>query len=144
MDCENNGKPYETWDDLGVFPWFLETPKLENCQNQPTQPTQRQFPKSSALALQVPGSMLGRLLFVPLGVASPKRRKTKIRRKVSKNRGFYPPNHPILIGFSHYFHHPFWGEKLPLFLEGHPSSWWLNHPSEKHARQIGWFPQGWK
>ena len=25
MDGENNGKPYETWDDLGV-PLFLETP----------------------------------------------------------------------------------------------------------------------
>ena len=28
MDGENNGskKPYEEMDDLGVFPWFLETP----------------------------------------------------------------------------------------------------------------------
>ena len=26
MDGENNGKPYQTWDDLGV-PLFLETPK---------------------------------------------------------------------------------------------------------------------
>ena len=26
MDGENNGKPYEQMDDLGVFPLFLETP----------------------------------------------------------------------------------------------------------------------
>ncbi len=25
MDGENNGKPYEQMDDLGVFPLFLET-----------------------------------------------------------------------------------------------------------------------
>ena len=25
QNCENNGKPYETWDDLGFFPLFLET-----------------------------------------------------------------------------------------------------------------------
>ena len=30
--------------------------------------------------------------------------------------------------------HPFWGaQAMP--------SWWLNHPSEKYARQIGSFPQ---
>ncbi len=27
MDGENNGKPYEQMDDLGVFPLFLETPR---------------------------------------------------------------------------------------------------------------------
>ena len=30
MDGENNGKPYEQMDDLGVFPLFLETPNT-NC-----------------------------------------------------------------------------------------------------------------
>ena len=29
MDGENNGKPYEQMDDLGV-PFFLETPKLQH------------------------------------------------------------------------------------------------------------------
>ena len=26
MDGEHKGKPYEQMDDLGVFPYFLETP----------------------------------------------------------------------------------------------------------------------
>ena len=30
MDGENNGKPYEQMDDLGV-PLFLETPILKRC-----------------------------------------------------------------------------------------------------------------
>ncbi len=37
----------------------------------------------------------------------------------TKNRGFNPPNHPILKGFGtiinqHYVHHPFWGP-TPIF-----------------------------
>ena len=38
---------------------------------------------------------------------------------VSKNRGFYPPNHPILIGFS-IINHPFWGP-TPVFGNTHSS-----------------------
>ena len=34
----------------------------------------------------------------------------------TKNRGgFTPPNHPILIGFFHDFHHPFWELGSPYF-----------------------------
>ena len=29
----------------------------------------------------------------------------------------YPPNHPFVHRVFHYFHHPFWGVKPPLFLE---------------------------
>ena len=31
---------------------------------------------------------------------------------VSENNGVSPPNHPNLIGFCHYFHHPFWGTSI--------------------------------
>ncbi len=34
----------------------------------------------------------------------------------TKNRGFYPPNHPFVHRvWNHDFHHPFWGEKPPYF-----------------------------
>ena len=39
---------------------------------------------------------------------------------VSENRGFYPPNHPILIGFSMKFSPSILGSFTPLFLVQHP------------------------
>ena len=33
---------------------------------------------------------------------------------VSRNRGFYPPNHPFVHSVFHEINHPFWGT---LFLE---------------------------
>ena len=36
---------------------------------------------------------------------------------VSKNRGFYPPNHPFVHRVFHYIHHPFWG--TPIFGNTH-------------------------
>ena len=43
---------------------------------------------------------------------------SKVYLEVSKNRGLYPPNHPILIGFSFplFINHPFWGvNPTPIF-----------------------------
>ena len=51
------------------------------------------------------------------------------------------------IIFSFYF--KLWGcnkEKQPIITQTHTTGWWLNHPSEKYARQICSLPQGsgWK
>ncbi len=35
MDGENNGKPYEQMDDLGVFPVFWETPSSKKTNFEP-------------------------------------------------------------------------------------------------------------
>ena len=45
-----------------------------------------------------------------------------------------PPNHPILIGVFHYFHHPFWGI--------YPYFWISTHMFEKGSLPIataGWW-----
>ena len=49
---------------------------------------------------------------------------------VSKNRGFYPPNHRFVHRVFHYFHHPFWGVYHPYFWT-HPNG---SFPSDMHPR----------
>ena len=56
----------------------------------------------------------------------------------------FPPNHPILIGFS-IINHPFWG-KIPLFLVQHPNipcqtKWPSSTPSSPTARPWRAVPQ---
>ena len=69
-----------------------------------------------------PGSGLGEWLRVllPLGQPVPSQLSRSLLSQLevchhksgcfSKNSGCFPPNHPILMRFSHYFHHPFWGK----------------------------------
>ena len=51
----------------------------------------------------------------------------------------------VLGGWGNVVAWSFYMLMTPLFSQPHisidVSSWWLNHPSEKYARQIGSFPQ---
>ena len=49
---------------------------------------------------------------------------------------------PLKMDAWNTFSFPFWG-KRPIFRgKLAVTGWWLNHPSEKYARQIGNLPQG--
>ena len=103
MDGENNGKPLLKWDDLGV-PLFLETP---------TSIFPRKFMEKTSQKIMAEISSF---------------ESANIFTWVFPKIGVFTPQIIPLIGVFHYFHHPFWGVKSPLCLEGHPSSWWLNQP----------------
>ena len=102
MDGENNGKPYEQMDDLGV-PLFLETP-IYHQQIHHLFGTKRRTEKSSSLIMWT-------LFLFTLEACQCDACQCDWRLPNgcwTKNRG----KTPQIIHFNrifHYFHHPFWG-----------------------------------